>query len=63
MYRIDGRAVFENLEVPSAILGMESVIVNKNMRSGLRLFGAAVLFIFGFNLVLHLFDINLRIFT
>jgi threonine/homoserine/homoserine lactone efflux protein len=54
-----GVTFIDGLFILAAILGIATVMDNKNIRSGLTLFGAAIFFVFGLNLVLSFFDINL----
>ncbi len=54
-----GVALIDGLYILAAILGTASIIEKWNLKMGLNLFGAAVLFIFGMNMVFSLFDIRL----
>ncbi|KZE84299.1 lysine transporter LysE [Paenibacillus elgii] len=54
-----GVTLIDGLFIVAAILGIATVMEKQNMRWGLRLFGATVLFIFGLNMVLSLININL----
>lgn len=54
-----GVTLIDGLFIVAAILGIATVMEKQNMRWGLRLFGATVIFMFGLNLVLSLLDIRL----
>lgn len=54
-----GVTFMDGLFIVAAILGIATVMEKQNIRSGMRLFGAAVLFMFGLNLVFSLIDIRL----
>jgi threonine/homoserine/homoserine lactone efflux protein len=53
-----GVALMDGFFIIVAILGIASVIERKNIRLGLKIFGAAILFIFGVSTVLGQFNIN-----
>ncbi|MBU7319532.1 LysE family translocator [Paenibacillus oleatilyticus] len=54
-----GVTLIDGLFIVAAILGIATVMEKQNMRWGLKLFGAAVLVMFGLNLMLSLLDIRL----
>ncbi|MDN9009096.1 LysE family translocator [Brevibacillus laterosporus] len=53
-----GVTFIDGLFILAAILGIATVMDNGKIKSGFRLFGAAVLFMLGLNLVLSLFETN-----
>lgn len=54
-----GVTFMDGLFILTAILSISTIMENRKIRAGLTLFGAAVLLIFGLNLVLSLLDTNL----
>ena len=53
-----GVALMDGLFIIVAILGIASIIDRKNVKVVLKIFGAAILFIFGFSTVLSQFNIS-----
>jgi threonine/homoserine/homoserine lactone efflux protein len=53
-----GVALIDGFFIIVAILGIASIIDKKNIRVFLKIFGATILFIFGFSTVLSQFDIS-----
>ncbi|WP_379135355.1 LysE family transporter [Paenibacillus sp. sgz500958] len=53
-----GVTLVDGLFITAAILGLTSVISRTNMKRGLKLFGAAVLFIFGANMIAGVFELS-----
>lgn len=53
-----GVALIDGLFITVAILGIASIINRKNIKLGLKSFGAVILFIFGLSIVLNQFNIN-----
>lgn len=53
-----GAALIDGLFIILAILGIASIIDKKNIKVGLKIFGAVILFIFGLSTVLSQFNIN-----
>lgn len=54
-----GVTLVDGFYITAATLGIASIIDKKNIRVFLKIFGAAVLFIFGLSTILSQFDINL----
>ena len=54
-----GVALIDGIFIIVAILGIASIIDRKNIRVCLKIFGSAILFIFGFSTVLSQFNISL----
>ncbi|MDQ0194175.1 LysE family translocator [Paenibacillus wynnii] len=54
-----GVGLIDGLYILAAILGMTSIIQQMNINQGLKIFGAATLFIFGLNMIIGLFDKSL----
>lgn len=53
-----GVVIIDGLYILAAILGIASIIERKNIKFGLKTFGAAILLIFGFSTVLSQFNIS-----
>jgi len=54
-----GVALIDGLFIFAAIFGIASVIEKKNVKLGLKIFGAVILFVFGISTILSQFNINL----
>lgn len=53
-----GVALMDGIFIGIAILGLVTIIDKKNIKLGLKVFGAAILFVFGLSTVLSQFDID-----
>lgn len=54
-----GVVIIDGLYILAAILGIASILDSQKTRSGLKFFGAAILFIFGLSTVLGQFNVDL----
>ena len=54
-----GVALIDGLFIFAAIFGIASIIEKKNVKLGLKIFGAVILFVFGISTILSQFNINL----
>lgn len=53
-----GVTLIDGLFIIAATIGIASIIERKNIKFILKIFGAVILFIFGFNTILNQFDIS-----
>ncbi|MBP1864117.1 threonine/homoserine/homoserine lactone efflux protein [Clostridium tetanomorphum] len=54
-----GVVIVDSLFILGAILGIAKIIEKDNVKLGLKIFGASILFIFGFSIILGVFNIKL----
>ena len=54
-----GVVIIDRLFILLAILGIATLIKKENVKSGLKIFGAVILFVFGLSMIMSLFGINL----
>ncbi|MHB8066216.1 MAG: LysE family transporter, partial [Ruminiclostridium sp.] len=51
--------LIDGLFILLSILGVAALLKNENIKSGLKVFGAVILFVFGLSMVTSLFGINI----